>query len=373
MTLQQPLRDASRRAGIVGVAAVPHAPQFLSMPDTEDHAQVERVRTAMAALGQRLRALEPDCVIVLSNDHGDHFVTHAVAPFCVHAAERADGMHKHRGDWALDASIAYQLVRAMGDEGFDLAFTLDAKIPTSFTIPYDFMGFDRATPMTAIFVNAYVPPQPSPLRCHAFGQALARAVTRLGRRAVVIASGGLSHYPGTVHYPNPDVDTDRTIFEQLKAGNLAHLLSYDENALDATGNLELRMTLVAAGALAAAGGSVARKPFIAQFEPSWHHVYAVLGWDLSEPAEPAPFIYPALPGARVALVRAVHALRVDGAAARRFIADPAAFCDAFALAPDERAALLAGDFDALRDRFDIHALLTAGAIAQLRIQRASAN
>jgi len=366
MTPLQPVRDANHRTGIVGVAAVPHAPQFLSMPDTEDHAQVARVRTAMAALGARLRALEPDCVIVLSNDHGDHFVTHSVAPFCVHAAERADGMHKHRGDWALDTSSGYPLVRAMGEEGFDLAFTLDAKLPTSFTIPCEFMGFGRDTPLTAIFVNAYVPPQPSPLRCHAFGQALSRAVTRMGRRAVLIASGGLSHYPGTVHYPKPDVDTDRVLFEQMRAGNLAHLLAYDEDALDATGNLELRMTLIAAGAIAAAGQ---RKPFIAEFEPSWHHTYAVLGWDLTEPRERKPFIYPALPPSRVALVRAVQTLRVDGAAARRFLADPAAYCDDFALTTDERAALIAADFDALRDRFDIHALLTAGAMTQLRIQR----
>jgi 2,3-dihydroxyphenylpropionate 1,2-dioxygenase len=368
MTVEQHTRAPIRRTGIVGVAAVPHAPQFLSLPDTEDHAQVERVRVAMGALGARLRALEPDCVIVLSNDHGDHFVTHAVAPFCVHGADRADGMHKHRGDWALDAPMAYPLVRAMGDEGFDLAFTLDAKIPTSFTIPYQFMGFDRDTPMTAIFVNAYVPPQPSPLRCHAFGQALARAVTGMGRRAVLIASGGMSHYPGTVHYPKPDIGTDRVLFEHMKAGNLAHLLAYDEDALDSTGNLELRMTLVAAGAIAANSGNGARKPFIAQLEPSWHHTYAVLGWDLSEPAERKPFIYPALPGARVALVRAVQTLRTDGAAARRFLEDPSAYCDGFTLAADERAALIASDFDALRDRFDVHALLTAGAIAQLRIQ-----
>lgn len=368
MTQQQQRRDPIGHAGIVGVAVVPHAPQFLSMPETEDHAQVERVRAAMAALGERLRALEPDCVIVLSNDHGDHFVTHSVAPFCVHAAAHADGMHKHRGDWTLDPSVAYPLVRAMDDEGFDLAFTLDAKIPTSFTIPYAFMGFERDTPMTAIFVNAYVPPQPSPLRCHAFGQALARAVTRLGRRAVLIASGGLSHYPGTVHYPKPDVETDRVLFEQMKAGNLAHLLAYDEDALDTTGNVELRMTLAAAGAIAAAGQ---RKPFIAEFEPSWHHTYAVLGWDLSTAPERAPFIYPALPPGRVGLVRAVQTLRVDGAAARRFLVDPAAYCDGFALADDERAALVASDFDALRDRFDIHALLTAGALAQLRIQRGS--
>src|SRR3546814_3339856 len=84
------------------------------------------------------------------------------------------------------------------------------------------MGFGRDVPMTAIFLNAYVPPQPSPLRCHAFGQALARAMARMGRRAVLIASGGLSHYPGTRHYPHPDVATDQVLHEQLSAGNLAH-------------------------------------------------------------------------------------------------------------------------------------------------------
>ncbi|GAA5236524.1 hypothetical protein FOZ76_14035 [Verticiella sediminum] len=354
---------SSRRSGIVGVAAVPHAPQFLSRPDTEDLAQVERVREVMAQAGERLRALEPDCIIVVSNDHGDHFVTHSVPPFCVHAADVADGMHKHRGPWRLDDSMGYALVGAMEEEGFDLAFTLGAKLPTAFTIPYEFMGFDRETPMTAIFMNAYVPPQPSPVRCHAFGQALARAVQRLGRRAVLIASGGLSHYPGTAHYPRPDVDTDRVLFEQMSAGNLAHLLGYDSQTLDRTGNVELRMTLAAAGAV----GN--RKPFVAAFEPSWHHTYSVHAWDLTEPQAAEPLIYPALPARRSQLVEAVFRLRTEAAAAERFLDDPAAYCDGFALAVDERAALLAMDAERLRDEFSIHALLTSGAAMQLRLAR----
>lgn len=352
-----------RCAGIVGVAAVPHAPQFLSRPDTEDLEQVERVRAVMAEAGARLRSLEPDCIIVISNDHGDHFVTHSVPPFCVHAADTADGMHKHRGPWRVDDSMGYALVGAMEEESFDLAFTLGAKLPTAFTIPYEFMGFDRDTPMTAIFMNAYVPPQPSPLRCHAFGQALARAVARMGRRAVLIASGGLSHYPGTVHYPKPDVDTDRVLFEQMTAGNLTHLLGYDSQTLDRTGNLELRMTL------AAVGVTGNRKPFVAAFEPSWHHTYSVHAWDLTEPVRTEPLIYPALPARRSALVEAVFQLRSNSAAARRYLADPAAYCDDYALAPDEREALLAMDAERLRDEFSIHALLTSGAATQLRLMR----
>jgi 2,3-dihydroxyphenylpropionate 1,2-dioxygenase len=366
MNTPESTRPYRKRAGIVAAAAVPHAPQFLSRPPSEDLDQVERVRVQLAAIGDVFRAKEADCVIVVSNDHGDHFVTHSVPPFCVHAAQSADGMHKHRGDWALDGRLGYALVPEMGALGFDLAFTLGAQLQTAFTIPYEFMGFTRETPMTALFVNAYVPPQPAPTRCFAFGQALERALCKLGKRAILLASGGLSHYPGTRHYPHPDVETDKAIYARLCEGELQHLLGLDERMLDRSGNLELRSTLVLAGAIGD------RKPFAMQLEPSWHHTYATLAWDLEAPnpgVDDYALIYPALPGARVPLVQAVLRLRTSAEDARRFIADPAAWCDGFRLASDEREALVALDTERLRDAFGIHALLTAGAATQVGLQR----
>lgn len=353
-------------AGVVAAAAVPHAPQFLSRPPSEDLEQVERVRLQLASIGETFRRKQADCVIVISNDHGDHFVEHSVPPFCVHAASSADGMHKHRGDWALDSALGYALVPEMGALGFDLAFTLGAQLQTAFTIPYEFMGFTRETPMTALFVNAYVPPQPSPVRCYAFGQALERALCKLGKRAILLASGGLSHYPGTRHYPNPDVETDKALYAKMCDGELQHLLGLNERTLDRTGNVELRSTLILAGAIGD------RKPFSTQFEPSWHHTYATLAWDLETPnavVDDYEFIYPALPGSRVPLVQAVLRLRTSPADARRFIADPAVWCDEFRLAPDEREALVTLDTERLRDEFGIHALLTAGAATQVGLQR----
>lgn len=368
MSLPESIPVRRKHAGIVAAAAVPHAPQFLSRPETEDLAQIERVRVQLAAIGEAFRAKEPDCVIVISNDHGDHFVTHSVPPFCVHAASSADGMHKHRGDWALDSELGYALVPEMSALGFDLAFTLGAKLQTAFTIPYEFMGFSREIPMTALFVNAYVPPQPHPVRCFAFGQALERALCKLGRRAILIASGGLSHYPGTRHYPHPDVKTDEALFARMCAGDLQHLVGLNERDLDRTGNIELRSTLMLAGAIGD------RVPFAAQFEPSWHHTYATLAWDLETPnplVDGYEFIYPALPGARVPLVQAVLQLRTSPEDARCFIADPAAWADGFRLTPEEREALVALDTERLRDEFHIHALLTAGAATQVGLQRKS--
>ena len=353
-------------AGVVAAAAVPHAPQLLSRPDTEDLAQVDRVQAQLAAIGEAFRRKEADCVVVISNDHGDHFVTHSVPPFCVHVARSADGMHKHRGDWALDAELGYALVPEMSAVGFDLAFTLGAKLQTAFTIPYEYMGFTRETPMTALFVNSYVPPQPSPTRCFAFGQALERALCKLGKRAILVASGGLSHYPGTRHYPHPDVKTDEGLFARMCEGDLQHLLGLNERELDRTGNVELRSTLMLAGAIGD------RKPFAAHFEPSWHHTYASLAWDLETPnpaVDDYELIYPALPADRAPLVEAVLRLRTSPEDARRFVADPAAWSHAFRLATDEREALVAFDTERLRDQFRIHALLTAGAAMQVGLQR----
>ena len=340
-----------RRAGIVGAAIVPHAPQFLSLPATEDKAQVARVEAAMRALGEAFRTLEPDIVIVLSNAHCDEFVVRCVPAFAVHCGRRAAGMDGHRGWWPIDGEAGYALLRELQELGFDPAFTLDAPLGTAFTIPLAFCGYPREMPFLPVFVNAYVPPQPAPERCFAFGRALAHAVGRVGRRAVVIASGGLSHYPGTPRYPHPDLDTDRLIFERLAAGNLRHLLSLDAAALDRTGNVECRSLLILAGAIGD------RRPAAALFEPSWHHIYAVLGWtDLAPLAEEMPH-YPATPSGRSALAAAIFTLVDDGEARAAFRRDPAAYAAGCDLDDDERAALAALDRAALGERFRINPML----------------
>ena len=345
------MSNSAIHKGIVGAAIVPHAPQFLTLPDTEDKAQVARVNAAMRQLGDRFRALDPDLVVVISNAHCDDFVVRCVPAFALHCGVRAQGSGKHGGWWPIDGEAGYALVRELLDAGFDPAFTLDAALGTAFTIPLDFCGYQRETPFLPIFVNAYVPPQPAPERCFAFGRALARALERLGRRAVVLASGGLSHYPGTPLYPHPDLATDRIIFERLAAGNLLYLMSLDAAALDKSGNVECRALQILAGAIGD------RPPQISLFEPSWHHIYAVVGWtELAAEAE-AMQHYPATEPARGALAAAIFALVADPSARAEFHADRGGFAARFELSADEGAALAALDRDALRERFRINPML----------------
>src|SRR5712691_159707 len=342
---------ATSRPGIVGAAIVPHAPQFLTLPETEDKAQVARVNAAMRDIGDRFRALDPDLVIVISNAHCDDFVVRCVPPFAIHCGARAAGSGGHSGWWPIDGEAGYALVRQLQGEGFDPAFTLDAKLGTAFTIPLDFCGYPRETPFLPVFVNAYVPPQPAPERCFAFGRALGLALERMGRRAVILASGGLSHYPGTPLYPHPDLATDRVIFEHLAAGNLRYLLSLDAAALDRSGNLECRSLQILAGMIGD------RPPQSSLFEPSWHHIYAVVGWTELAPLAPAALHYPATAPERSALASAIFALVEDAEARAAFGRDRGSFAARFDLAADECAALVALDRDALRERFQINPML----------------
>lgn len=349
----------TRRTGIIAGAAVPHAPQFHSLPPTEDRAQVERVRVAMDEIGERLRALEPDLVIVATNDHGDDFAVGCVPPFIVHCGARAQGMHKHRGWWSLRGDVGYDVLRGLYEEGFDPAFSLDAPVATAFTIPFEFLGYGREASFLPVFVNSYIPPQPSGARCFQFGQALHRVTHALGLRAVLIASGGLSHFPGTPRYPHPDVETDKVIFERMAAGNLRHLLTYSDEALDHSGNVEVRSWIILAGALGE------RKPDVTAWEPSWHHTYGVFGFTSEAPDEAEPLHYPPTPPHRAQLARALFELRTSPQACRAYLEDRAAFAAAHHLDADEAEALIAMDEARLRDEFSMHALLTAGAVRRL--------
>ena len=281
---------------VLGGAFVPHAPQFFTMPDTEDVATVERVRTVAAQIGAALAALKPDVWIIIANDHVNQFFLHCTPPFTLHMGAQVKGTFGGRSfqyTVASDPSLA--LIRYLQSEGFDPAFTSSAEIDYAFGIPLAHLSV--TAPIVPIYANAYVPPQPTMERCYAFGQALARGLAAIDVRAVIIASGGMSHFPGTDRYSNPDLEFDKSLLEPLRLGRLKTLLSLDEKRLDDTGNVELRCWAIGAGALGE------RVPDVVQLDPSWHHIYGTLGWFTPEHVDIHAPHYPAVRADRTRYIR----------------------------------------------------------------------
>ena len=319
-------------SGVIGGAMLPHAPQFFTMPQTEDRATVERVKAAAATIGARLKSLNPDLWVIFANDHAEQFFHTAAPPFTVHVGAEARGEFAGRDfHWPVPGEIGFEIVRQMYGQGFDPAFTSVARIDYALGIPLTHL--DVRDPVLPIYVNAYLPPQPTMERCWAFGQALARIVTALGLRTAVLASGGMSHYPGTERYAAPDLAWDRRALDRIAAGNLKSLVGYDAADLDAAGNVELRCWACAAGALGE------RKPDILSLEPSWHHNYASLGWFKPLVTPPAPH-YPSIKPELVELTVALQGLAHDETSRAAFLADPGGYADRFRLTAAERAALL---------------------------------
>jgi 2,3-dihydroxyphenylpropionate 1,2-dioxygenase len=322
---------------VIGGAMLPHAPQFFTMPETEDKANVERVRAVAREIGDKLRAMKPDLWIIFSNDHAEQFFHNVAPPFTIHVGGEATGEFAGRKfHWKVPSEIGFELVRELYRQNFDPAFTSTAKIDYAIGIPLTHLGL--TDPVLPIFVNAYLPPQPTPERCYAFGQAVARSVSALGLKTVILASGGMSHFPGTNRYGNPELDWDNRLLEKLAAGKLKSLIGFDETELDDTGNIELRCWACAAGALGE------RKPDVVSMDPSWHHNYASLGWTGADPGRHDAH-YPAIKPELVELTAALHGLAHEPDKRARFLADASSYAKSYKLSAEQEQALCALDLE----------------------------
>ena len=345
--------------GIVGGVFMAHAPQFFTLPPTEDKDTVNRVKSLAIENGRQLEALKPDVAIVIANDHANQFLLHCVPSFALHRGESATG-HFAGTDFSfdVDSETSTYLLRYLQEEKFDPAFSSTAKLDYAFGIPLTFLGIDL--PVIPLYVNAYVPPQPRIERCYHLGQAIGRGLQALGKRAVVVASGGLSHFPGTDRYASPATKFDLKLMRELGTGNLRWLLSLDDRMLDKTGNIELRCWAVAAGMLGE------RVPDMVSFDPSWHHNYATFAWWSAQNGDTNPLHYPAIAPERVTLTNALHRIANDDAERARFSANRASFAAGLNLSPEETAALIAMDENAFT-RLGVHPFVPF--MARLQLER----
>ena len=324
---------------MVAAIGTAHAPQFLTQPASEDRGQLEEVFKAFATVKGRLREARPDAVIILANDHVENFYLDVVPAFTIFTGTEARG-HFAGKDFCYRGHP--EVARALLEEGLrlgvDLAYSQQAHLGHSFVVPLHFLLPDPAPPVIPVFVNTYLPPQPWPRRCFEVGQKLAEIVRQRPERVAVIASGGLSHYPGTDLYPHPDNAFDAQVLDMVRAGQMHRLAAFTPAELDQHGNLELLQWLVLLGML---GDEPPAE--LVTYQPSWHHGYAVVWWDVkTAPRLPQPPYVYADPG-RSPLNTALYTLMTDRELRQRFLADADAALAAFSLPAEEGVAVKSRD------------------------------
>jgi len=194
---------------IVAAMATVHAPQLFTRPPTEIPEQLDADIAAMRELGKSLDETLPDVIVVFGSDHLETFFLSSVPTFAVIAGETTKASFAgHEYELPVHLPFAEDMLEKLVAADFDMAYSQDAVPGHAFAAVYEWVIEGRKIPVIPIFINTYLPPLPSARRCQALGRAIAKIIEGRPENVALVASGGMSHYPGTWKYPEPAFDFD---------------------------------------------------------------------------------------------------------------------------------------------------------------------
>jgi aromatic ring-opening dioxygenase catalytic subunit (LigB family) len=240
---------------------------MFTRPPDENPQQLDQAGASMQELGKVLDETKPDVILFFGADHVETFSVSCIPTFAIVAGNRAIAKFAGRDhDLPIHREMAEDLLnRLVVEHSFDLAYSEDAELGHAFSIPFEYVIGGRPIPVIPFFTNVYVPPLPTPRRCEALGQAIAEIVKGRPERVAIVASGGMSHFPGTSKYLHPEFDFDRWLLSQFEAGNSDALLNMTGTQLDEVGNTELLSWAIMFGAIGKSQGE------LIDYIPTWHH------------------------------------------------------------------------------------------------------
>ena len=252
---------------IVAAVGTCHTPYMFTRPPDEKPEQLDAAGAAMHELGKVLDETRPDVIVFLGSDHVETFSVTCIPTFAIIAGSRAIARFAGKEyNLPIHREMAEDLLnRLVVEHHFDLAYSEDAELGHAFAVPFEYVIGKRDIPVVPFFTNVYVPPLPTPARCASLGKAIAAIIKGRSERVAIIASGGMSHFPGTRKYLSPEFDFDRWLVAQFETGNSDALLNMTGTELDEVGNTEMLNWAAMFGAIGPQEGE------LIDYIPTWHH------------------------------------------------------------------------------------------------------
>jgi aromatic ring-opening dioxygenase catalytic subunit (LigB family) len=266
---------------IVGAFGVPHVPHFPSWVVGGNPLGPEIARL-YDDVAKRLRAAEPDTLVVFTSDHYNEFFE-TVPIFSIGVAETASGPSDYdtvpRREVRIDAELARDLHAALVHGGFDVAMSQELELDHTVIVPLHFLVPDNDLAIVPVFVSAFLRPIPSAQRCRALGAAIRAGLERHGggRRVALLASGSFSLEIGgpwigdDSHTGVPDPEWLARVLELLHAGDVETLVAEaTDERLELAGNAagELLDWIVMLGAMEPS------PPDFLDSQPAFGHAFA---------------------------------------------------------------------------------------------------
>ena len=236
---------------ISGAVIVPHPPIIVPTVGRGREREVQATTTAYRAAAQQAAAWNPEVLIVTSPHcvmYADYF--HISPGKGASGDMSAFGAPQTRLTVEYDEELRDEIIRQAGETGIQ-AGTLgerDSSLDHGTFLPLYFLreaGVD--CPILRIGLSGF-----SPLEHYKLGQCIARAVNQLGRKAVFVASGDLSHKlkeSGPYGYVPEGSVFDNKVTDAMAAGDFLQFLTMDDGLCDRAAECGLRSFQIMAGAL----------------------------------------------------------------------------------------------------------------------------
>jgi len=242
---------------IVFACAASHAPGMTAWTEAAPQEQRDKILGSYHKLGEMLAASKPDALVIVSVEHWANFFLNQMPTFCIGRASYYDGPVE---EWLKipktrvpgDSALGVQLLDACLDSGFDPAFSDELFFDHATILPLHFLNPGMTVPVVPVIINTLTTPMPAPKRCFELGRVLGKTLEEHPKRIALVATGGLSHWPGEAKMGKINIAFDEHFLETLINGRRARLAEYSHLEIDkeaGSGGHEIRTWITVAGAV----------------------------------------------------------------------------------------------------------------------------
>ena len=205
---------------------------------------------AFSTLRADLERAQPDVLIVIANDQFVNFFWNNIPTFFVTIADRVHGQFtRHKFDYQNHKELGNAIVRAGMEKGIDFSYGEHIELQHTQTVPLYFLLPQPTLPILPIYVNTWVDPAPSPRRCYQVGELIRQVANSAKERVAILATGGLSHFPGSPRIGEIDEHFDHQLLEVMRKGEGRSLINYSVQDLLHAGDTEFLNWMVVIGAV----------------------------------------------------------------------------------------------------------------------------
>jgi len=234
------------------------APQgSTSRPTFEQQKKLRQdAEAAFAVLRADLEAAKPDVLIVVANDQFVNFFWNNIPTFFVTIGDEVKGQFtRHSFRYRNHKDLGKALIRAGMDKGIDFSYGERIELQHTQNVPLYFLLREPKIPILPVYVNTWVDPAPSPRRCYQVGELIRDVADNSKERVAILATGGLSHFPGSPRIGEIDESFDHKLLEVMRQGKGKNLIEYSVEDLLQAGDSEFLNWMVVVGAIGDAKAS----------------------------------------------------------------------------------------------------------------------